>query len=341
MFRKSISLSYCTLSLASLVLIAGLVLVPSGAAGQVNEQGIRQSLVEIRGFTRPRLPRSLWTDRESEYYIGTGFLVNDEGYVVTVGQRALRSVDRVEVMPYPGGFGVRVSYEVGQIEYHAALELTLLHVPGLSEQSLTFADPGEVGSGVKVPLYTGEQFALPVGVIESFITRPVRAYGNQEQELIVHSTVLNSLAAYGAPLLNEEDQIVGINHPDPTLSAGQLARYIAPDGSAYAVPSQTLREFFRANGVEFVDAGQTSLSNIGNRSEIGGIDEIDDSTEGETSDEVIGELEEAREGVEEATRALKRHSRTWNHLNKKRTSLQIIWRQREPESPIWREGFVI
>ena len=211
------------------------------ALGAVDDRTISASLVEVRGVNR--IGR--------EYPIATGFVVNGNGFVATVAQKALKDARKVVVAPF---LGSGADFEVTQREYHPSLELTLLHVPGLGTQALTLAHAETKGQNVRVPLKKDQQFSWSRGVIGSFIKRPVQAYGSAEQRFITHNSDLHSPAAYGAPLLNEQGQVVGVNHRNPDLPASALARNTKPTGKAYAVPSADLADFLSSKGIMFDSA---------------------------------------------------------------------------------------
>lgn len=232
------------LALLTLVLLAG-VLPRNVAHGATDDRTVMAGLVEVRGVNR--IGR--------EYPIASGFVVNSNGFVATVGQSALKDARKVVVAPF---LGAGASFEVTQREYHPALEMTLLHVPGLRGRVLTLADAETKGQSVMVPLNKDQQFAWSRGVISGFIVRSVQAYGGSERRFITHNTDLHSPSSYGTPLLNELGQVVGINHRNPDLPASALARNTKPSGRSFAVPTADLAEFLRTKSIMFESAGSVA-----------------------------------------------------------------------------------
>ena len=211
------------------------------------EQSVRESLVEVRGVNRIK----------REYPIAAGFVVNSNGFVVTVAQQALVQASKVVVAPL---FGAGATFEVTQSQFHPSLELAVLHAPGLRRSPISLGDAHSKWQNVLVPLKRDDQFAWSRGRIGSFVMRPVQAYDQTKHRFITHNADLESPMGYGTPLLDEQGRVVGVNHRNPDLGIKALSRKIKPEGKTFAVPASDLASFLKSRNIVFEAAQMTNTS---------------------------------------------------------------------------------
>jgi len=134
---------------------------------------------------------------------GTGFLVNEEGYIITnahvlVGASFVKSIDYSKE--------TRFSQLVG---FDSELDLALLKIGGEDHDFLRFERKVVLGEKVVAignPL--GLSFSVTEGIV-SAMDRPANA--NNDAEYIQTDAALNP-GNSGGPLINTEGRVVGINN---------------------------------------------------------------------------------------------------------------------------------
>ncbi len=212
------------------------VFLNGDVAANIDQTAVARSLVEVRGVNR--IGR--------EYVIATGFVINANGFVLTVGQQSLKKARSIVIAPLPD---VGASYEVQQTHYHPSLELAVLHAPALRAQPLTMAQVESQDQAVFVPFVKPRE-DVARGSISAMLKRPVRAYSSTEHNFIQHNANI-SREAFGAPLLNERGLVIGINHLNPDLAINALERKSKPDGRIFAVPTAEIESFLRSKNIAF------------------------------------------------------------------------------------------
>ncbi|MBU2562692.1 MAG: trypsin-like peptidase domain-containing protein [Nanoarchaeota archaeon] len=134
---------------------------------------------------------------------GTGFLVSEEGYIVT-NAHVLVGAQKVEALTYE-----QEVKNADFIGYNGNFDIALLKISGDYEK-LTLGDSNKVQIGEKViaignPL--GLQFSVSAGII-SAIHRP----GINEIEAYIQTDAALNPGNSGGPLINKEGKVIGINN---------------------------------------------------------------------------------------------------------------------------------
>ena len=279
------------------VFVSVSVLLAPSSVGAVDPQQVRGSLVEVFGVNR----------LNREFAIGTGAIVNLNGYVVTVGQNLIREAKAIRVSPLPADVGTRFDVDVRSIRYHPSLELVLLNVPELRGPPLTI---GYV-EGLEQRVFTARTrpVSLYAGTIKDLVIRPVEAYGRQEHRFIAHDAEIvdydnenadNAKVGYGTPLLDVDGNVIGINHLDPSVTKRDLNRDRRPGADVFAVSETELRAFLESQGVTFASAEPPDEPQP---TAIATQPVTDDSPSSVASELRRRELEEARLALERERRA--------------------------------------
>jgi S1-C subfamily serine protease len=134
---------------------------------------------------------------------GTGFIIDEEGYVVT----------NAHVLS-EGNFVNAVTYEQEIIEaeligYDLLMDIALLKIPGTHE-ALEFEDSDRVQVGEKV-IAIGNPLGLQFSVSEGIVSGIHRTGPNGLDAYIQTDAALNS-GNSGGPLINNKGQVIGINN---------------------------------------------------------------------------------------------------------------------------------
>jgi serine protease Do len=130
---------------------------------------------------------------------GTGFVVSPNGHILT----------NDHVLPQDEALITTASgdeHEARVLARDAAVDLALLHLPGLKETPLVFADPSSLCEGQTV-------FALghPMG-LDFTVSRGVISSCNRERMGVsyVQTDVALNPGNSGGPIINERGEVVGV-----------------------------------------------------------------------------------------------------------------------------------
>ncbi len=134
---------------------------------------------------------------------GTGFIITDEGYIVT-NAHILVDATQVQIITY--NQGTIVAELIG---YDGNLDLALLKIPG-SFKSIRLDDSDDVQVGEKViaignPL--GLQFSVSQGIVSA-----VHRTGMNELEAYIQTDAALNPGNSGGPLINTRGKVIGINN---------------------------------------------------------------------------------------------------------------------------------
>jgi len=213
----------------------------------------------FRDFFYPFFP---WTDTEPQMLRGTGFIIDQEGHILTnqhvVGDPG--DGQSITVKIDAPGFTGEVEAELVGADYQLDLAILRIDKPeGLGELptvALGDSDQSRVGEWViAIGNPYGEQFehTVTVGVL-SAKGREVRIYDSDRRQTKVYSNLMQTDAAInpgnsGGPLINIKGEVIGIN----------TAVNARAQGIGFAIPINTALnvkdELIETGGVAHVGDG--------------------------------------------------------------------------------------
>jgi len=213
----------------------------------------------FRDFFYPFFP---WTDTEPQVLRGTGFIIDQEGHILTnqhvVGDPG--DGQSITVKIDAPGFTGEVEAELVGADYQLDLAILRIDKPeGLGELptvALGDSDQSRVGEWViAIGNPYGEQFehTVTVGVL-SAKGREVRIYDSERRQTKVYSNLMQTDAAInpgnsGGPLINIKGEVIGIN----------TAVNARAQGIGFAIPINTALnvkdELIETGGVAHVGDG--------------------------------------------------------------------------------------
>ena len=196
-------------------------LCTSPVSAQVDVDVVSESIVWVRAY-----------DDHKVVVEGSGFVVNEEGYVLT-NAHLLEKAEGLTVLSLKTGAEV-----VAQRVFASRdMNLALLHVQGLNLPPLSLSEQGaDVGRAVQT-LRFGATGAVQLShgtigtyqdILDKKTSRPVA-------HLLQHNALI-AAKAFGMPLFNECGDVVAINLPDPGSGSWPF-RKAKPKGTIFALRS--------------------------------------------------------------------------------------------------------
>lgn len=134
---------------------------------------------------------------------GTGFIIDDEGYVVT-NAHVLSGATRVQAITYE-----QETLSAELIGYSPLFDIALLKIPGEHER-LRLANSNKVQIGEKV-IAIGNPLGLQFSVSEGIVSGTHRQGPNGLDVYIQTDAALNP-GNSGGPLINKDGKVIGINN---------------------------------------------------------------------------------------------------------------------------------
>jgi len=139
---------------------------------------------------------------------GTGFIISDEGYIVTnahvLADKEGRLALGIQAITYE-----QETFEVDFIGYDGDYDIALLKIGG-DYDSLRFADSDDVQIGEKV-IAIGNPLGLQFSVTEGIVSA-VHRTGINKQEVYIQTDAALNPGNSGGPLINKEGRVIGINN---------------------------------------------------------------------------------------------------------------------------------
>ena len=152
--------------------------------------------------------KSVVTIKTSAGFQGTGFIVGDNGYVVTNAHVLADSngalAKSIQVITYDQG-----TKDAQFLGYNGTLDIALLKIPG-SYNAVSFGNSENVEIGQKV-IAIGNPLGLQFSVSEGIISAVHRTGTNGLDYYIQTDTALNP-GNSGGPLINTQGEVIGINN---------------------------------------------------------------------------------------------------------------------------------
>lgn len=161
---------------------------------------VSESIVQVRVYKNHKILAE-----------GSGFVVNEEGYVLT-NAHLLTDAEGLTVLSRKTGAEI-VSQ---QIFTNRELNLALLRVQGLDLPSLNLSEQGAAVGRVVETLKLTPQDSIQIarGTIGAYQDVPKKKVSDPVAHLLQHNAMVTS-RAFGMPLFNECGDVVAINLPDP------------------------------------------------------------------------------------------------------------------------------
>ncbi len=179
---------------------------------------------------------SAYTDGQSGYSWGTGFVLTSDGLIVT-NTHVINGADSATVTLYDD-----TVLNATLVGADAISDIAVLKVKGIGLSPVTVGDSAELAVGDAVaaignPL--GEEFRMTLtnGVI-SAINRGVN-YNGRSMTLMQTNAALNE-GNSGGPLFNMYGQVIGVTNMK------MMSSYSSIEGIGFAIPSTTMRDIVNA-----------------------------------------------------------------------------------------------
>lgn len=134
---------------------------------------------------------------------GTGFIINDEGYVVT-NYHVMEGAKSAGIFTYEGEM-----HQVNFIGYNIEYDIALLKISG-NYDSLKLANSDKAQIGEKV-IAIGNPLGLQFSVSEGIISN-LHQPGPTEIEAYIQTDAALNPGSSGGPLINKQGEVVGINN---------------------------------------------------------------------------------------------------------------------------------
>ena len=196
------------------------LLCPSLVSAQIDVAAVSESIVRVRAY-----------DDHKVAVEGSGFVVNEEGYVLT-NAHLLAKADGLTVLSLKTG----AELVAQRVFASRATNLALLHVQGLSLPPLSLSEQGAaVGRVVQTLRFdaTGG-VQLSHGTIGTYQDVLGKKAGHPVAHLLQHNALITA-KAFGMPLFNECGDVVALNRPNP--SGSWPFRKANPKGTIFALRS--------------------------------------------------------------------------------------------------------
>ncbi len=196
-------------------------LCPSPVSAQIDVDVVAESIVRVRAY-----------DDHKVVVEGSGFVVNEKGYVLT-NAHLLAKAEGLTVWSLKTGAEV-----VAQRVFASRdMNLALLHVPGLNLPPLSLSEQGaDVGRAVQTLRFgAAGDVRLSRGTIGTYQD----VFGKKSSRPVAHLLQHNALItaqAFGMPLFNECGDVVAINLPDQGSGSWPF-RKAKPKGAIFALRS--------------------------------------------------------------------------------------------------------
>ncbi len=190
----------------------------------------------------------IWTDKSS--VIGSGFLVSEDGYVLTAGH----VVDAFE------GKTVRVRtrdgslYVADEIGSDADVDVSVLKIDAEGMDYLEFGDSESVlagGRAFALGAPEGFAFSASEGIVSAVRTvRAIRDDVGLKLDLDLEVKVVQTDAAIthgnsGGPLIDKSGKVIGLNSFG--ISTGSSGIYQNVEGLNFAISSDDVRDFYEGS----------------------------------------------------------------------------------------------
>ena len=192
---------------------------------EIDPNQVRESLVRVRAYDNNRIVTE-----------GTGFVVNDEGHVLT-NAHLIEQADQLTVLSLKTGAEILSQ----QTFVSEDMNLALLHVQGLGLPPLNLSEQGSgVGRTVLTLKYaTDKTLQLSQGTIGVYQDIPGMTADDPTVHMLQHNAMITS-REFGMPLFNECGQVIAMNTPEPDAGHWLTGRITEPEGKVLALRSNDI-----------------------------------------------------------------------------------------------------
>ena len=194
----------------------------AGAAPAAAQAGVR-SVAEIAEATRPSLVKITQAGREGEYGVGSGFVVREDGLIVT-NRHVIGEARRLKVEGSDG----RVHEVVEVFAHDAKLDLAILRVATQGLKPLELGDSQKAKQGEPI-VAMGNPEGLAYSVVEGVISEAQR---DVEGQSMIQVAIPIERGNSGGPLLDREGRVLGVL----TLKSART------ENLGFAMPSAALKK---------------------------------------------------------------------------------------------------
>jgi serine protease Do len=197
------------------------VAAPTGAATAASSGVL--SVAEVAELTRPSLVKITQAGREGEYGVGSGFVVSEDGLIVT-NRHVIGEARRLKVEGSDG----RV-HEVTEVFAHdTKLDLAVLRVATQGLKPLKLGDSDAAKQGEPI-VAMGNPEGLAYSVVEGIISEPRR---DVEGQPMIQVAIPIERGNSGGPLMDREGRVLGVL----TLKSART------ENLGFAMPTVALRK---------------------------------------------------------------------------------------------------
>lgn len=197
-------------------------------------------------FGFPNLPNAPKTERRPEYIYGSGFLVSNDGYILT-NNHMIENGSKIKVQLPDGN-----ELEAKKIGADSATDIALIKVEGNNLPYLTLADSSKVEIGEWVMA-----IGNPLGLRASVTSGVISAKGRSDLDITLVEEFFQTDATInqgnsGGPLINLNGEVVGMNTAIATNTGGSM-------GIGFAISSNLLKEVMK----ELIEHGKLTRGFLG------------------------------------------------------------------------------
>ena len=216
-------------------------------SAEIDPDRVRESLVRVRAYDNNRIVTE-----------GTGFVVNEEGHVLT-NAHLIEQADQLTVLSLKTGAEILSQ----QTFVNEDMNLALLHVQGLGLPPLNLSEQGAgVGRIVQTLKYATEKTVqLSQGTIGVYQDIPGVTADDPMVHMLQHNAMITS-REFGMPLFNECGQVVAMNTPEPDAGYWLTRRISEPEGKVLALRSNDIIVALKDKGITHTAVTDVCLSAV-------------------------------------------------------------------------------
>ena len=217
------------------------------ASAEIDPELVRESLVQVRAYDNNRVVAE-----------GAGFVVNEEGHVLT-NAHLIEQADQLTVLSLKTGAEILSQ----QTFINEDMNLALLHVQGLGLPSLKLSEQGaDIGRIVQTLKYApDETVQLSQGTIGVYQDIPGVTADDPTVHMLEHNAMISS-REFGMPLFNECGQVVAMNTPEPDAIHWLTRRIAEPEGRVLALRSNDIIAALKDKGITHTVVTDVCLSAV-------------------------------------------------------------------------------